>query len=156
MTLKRSIGAAVAAFVVSQILAVLVHGVVLAADYQPFYGTLLRPLPTHADWRMLLLPVTHMLYIGTLVVIYPRLGFGGSDVIRGLKLGLLGYAIGQLPLWLLWYAEQPWPDGLVAKQLALELISSLLIGATITLTSRLRTTSSRGEAMPTEMVRSVS
>ena len=135
MTIKRSIGVGIAAFVLSQVLAIVVHGVILAPDYKPFYGTLLRALPTQFDWRMLLLPVTHLCFIGGLVWIYPRLAIEGSRLIRGLKLGLLGYVIGQLPLWLLWYAEQPWPDALVIKQLSLELVSSLLIGATIGLTS---------------------
>jgi hypothetical protein len=39
-------------------------------------------------------------------------------------------------LWLLWYAEQPWPGTLVAKQLALELVSSLLIAFTIVFIAR--------------------
>jgi len=41
--------------------------------------------------------------------------------------------MGQLPVWLLWYAEQPWPGDLVLKQLGLELLSSIAIGVTITL-----------------------
>lgn len=73
--------------------------------------------------------------IGALVVLYPRLTLGGTRVLRGLELGVIGYTIGQLPLWLLWYAEQPWPDALVVKQLLLELLSSLLTGATIGLAS---------------------
>jgi hypothetical protein len=48
-----------------------------------------------------------------------------------MKLGIIGWLIGQAPLWLLWYAEQPWPGTLVVKQLLLELISSLIIGATV-------------------------
>jgi hypothetical protein len=39
--------------------------------------------------------------------------------------------MGQVPLWLLWYAEQPWPGSLVVKQLVLELLSSLIVGFTI-------------------------
>jgi hypothetical protein len=38
-----------------------------------------------------------------------------------------------VPVWLLWYAEQPWPGDLVLKQLGLELLSSIAIGVTITL-----------------------
>jgi hypothetical protein len=34
-------------------------------------------------------------------------------------------------LYLLWYAEQPWPGSLVVKQLGLELVSSLMIAFTI-------------------------
>jgi len=135
MTIKRSVGVGLAAFVLSQVLAIVVHGVILAPDYKPFYGTLLRPLPTQFDWRMLLLPATHLCFIGALVWIYPRLAIKGSRLIRGLKLGFLGYVMGQLPLWLLWYAEQPWPDALVLKQLGLELSAALLIGATIGLMS---------------------
>ena len=135
MTIKRSIGVGAAAFVVSQILAIAVHGVILAADYKPFYGTLLRPMPSQFDWRMLLLPLTHLFYVGALVWLYPRLAIEGSRMTRGLKLGLLGYVVAQLPLWLLWYAEQPWPDSLVLKQLVLELISSLLIGLTVAMMS---------------------
>ena len=56
---------------------------------------------------------------------------------RGLKLGLIALLVGQAPLFLIWYAEQPWPDSLIAKQLGLELISSLAIGLTIALVSRL-------------------
>ena len=135
MTLKRSLAAGAAAFVVAQILAILIHGFILAADYKPFYGTLLRPMSTEGDWRMLLLPLTHLCSIAALVWVYPRLAITGTKLVRGLKLGLLGYVAGQLPLWLLWYAEQPWPDAIVVKQLVLELIASLLIGATIGLTS---------------------
>ena len=138
MSIKRSIAAGAAAFVVSQVLAILVHGFILASDYKPFYGTLLRPMPTEGDWRMLLLPLSHLCFVSALVWVYSRLAIEGSTLARGLKLGLLGYVVGQLPLWLLWYAEQPWPDVLVVKQLCLELISSLIIGTTITMTSGVR------------------
>jgi hypothetical protein len=55
----------------------------------------------------------------------------GSPVLQGLRLGTLGWMMGQVPLWLLWYAEQPWPGLLVVKQLGLELLSSLIVGLTI-------------------------
>jgi hypothetical protein len=41
------------------------------------------------------------------------------------------WAVGEVPLWMRWYAEQPWPGELLAKQLGLELVSSLIIGLTI-------------------------
>jgi hypothetical protein len=44
--------------------------------------------------------------------------------------------MGQVPVWLLWYAEQPWPGSLVVKQLGLELVSSLLIAFTIVFIAR--------------------
>jgi hypothetical protein len=71
------------------------------------------------------------------VWIYGRLSLDGSQTVRGLKLGMLGWVVGQAPLFMMWYAEQPWPDSLVVKQLGLELISSLAIGVTIAVVSRL-------------------
>ena len=61
---------------------------------------------------MLFLPVVHLIVIASLVWLYGRLRFEGSTVARGLKLGVLGWTLGQVPVWLLWYAEQPWPGDL--------------------------------------------
>jgi hypothetical protein len=119
-----------AALFVAELLAIAIHGYVLAADYAPYYGTLLRGGESPA-WQMSLLPVAHAAFIGGLVWIYLRVPLAGSPVVRGLKLGLLGWVVGQVPLWLLWFAEQPWPNALVGKQLVLELGSSLIVGVTI-------------------------
>lgn len=128
MTKGRTAAAIAVAFVVSQILEIAVHGIVLNADYEPFRGSLLR---ADASWQMLLLPVAHLLFICALVWVFGHAEFKGNVPARGAKLGLLGWMAGQAPLWLLWYAEQPWPGQLVIKQLALELVSSLLLGVTI-------------------------
>jgi hypothetical protein len=117
-----------AAFVVSNILAVVVHGFVLAADYTRYEGTLLR---SEVAWQMLFLPVAHLSFICALAWIATRLRLDGTPVARGVTLGLVGWAMGQVPLWLIWYAEQPWPGSLVTKQLGLELASSIVIGLTI-------------------------
>ena len=135
MTKGRMAAAIAVAFVVSQVLAVAVHGVVLDTDYQPFRGTLLR---ADASWQMLLLPVSHLFYISALVWIFGRAELRGSALAQGVKLGLLGWMVGQAPLWLLWYAEQPWPGALVIKQLALELASSMILGVTIVAVARRR------------------
>ena len=70
MTTARTIGVTAAAFVVSQILAVIVHGFLLASDYAPFYGTLLRSVDGGGSWQMLLLPVSHLWFISALVLVY--------------------------------------------------------------------------------------
>ena len=91
----------------------------------------------NAQWKIrgppsLFLPLAHLSYVIGLIWIYGRLRQDGPRTPQGLRLGLLGFAIGQAPLWLLWYAEQPWPGTLLVKQLPLELCS-LIIGVTITL-----------------------
>jgi len=134
MTRGRAIAAAIAAFLVAQVAAVVIHGVILSADYQPFEGTLLRTSGAGTlPWQMLFLPVVHLALIVPLVWLYGRLPLGGTALVRGVKLGVLGWTIGQLPVWLLWYAQQPWPGHLVLKQLGLELVASLAIGLTIAL-----------------------
>jgi len=131
MTRKRFVAATAVAFIVSQILTIAIHGFVLAADYAPFYGTLLRPMATEGSWRLLLLPFSHLCFVTVLVWLYGRTRLEGGRFSRGLKLGLIGFVISQLPHLVLWYAEQPWPGLLVAKQLALEFLSALVVGLTI-------------------------
>ena len=63
-----------------------------------------------------LLPLACLSFIIAFVWIYGRVMPSGSWVRSGLAFGFFGWAIGQVPLWLLWYAEQPWPDSLVVKQ----------------------------------------
>src|SRR5262249_26056216 len=58
MTTGRMALTVFAAFFVQQILAIAIHGFILAADYAPYYGTLLRSMDT-ASWQMLLLPASH-------------------------------------------------------------------------------------------------
>jgi len=137
MTRARAAATIVVAFLVAQLFAVVIHGFILSADYEPFEGTLLRAAGSGTPpWQMLFLPLVHLSLIAPLVWVYGRLGLGGSTAVRGLKLGVLAWAIGQVPVWLLWYAQQPWPGDLVLKQLALELGASLAIGVTIALVAR--------------------
>ena len=134
MTIKRMALAIGAAFLVSQILAIVIHGFILASAYEPFYGTLLRPM-SQATWQVMLLRLSHLAFVSALVWIFSRVDLEGSTSVRGVKIGVLGWLIGQVPLWLLWYAEQPWPDYLVLKQLGYELVSSIVIGLTIAFVS---------------------
>ena len=136
MTYARAAATTFAAFLLSQILAIAVHGFILAGDYAPFYGILLRDQRSGPESQALLLPVAHLSFIAALVWIYARLSIQGSHIVRGLKLGVAAWTLGQVPLYLIWYAEQPWPGELVVKQLVLELFSSLAIGVTIALVAR--------------------
>jgi hypothetical protein len=125
---SRVLAAIGTAFVVSQILATVIHGVVLAADYNIYEGTLLR---SGVAWQMLFLPVAHLSFVVALAWAATRLRLDGTLVARGLTLGVVGWAMGQVPLWLIWYAQQPWPGSLVVKQLGLELVASVIVGLTI-------------------------
>ena len=138
MTRTRAAATILVAFLVAQVFAAVIHGFILSADYEPFEGTLLRASGTGTPpWQMLFLPVVHLSLIAPLVWVYGRLGLDGSTAVRGLKLGVLGWVMGQLPLWLLWFAQQPWPGNLVLKQLGWEMLASLATGITIAAVAQL-------------------
>jgi hypothetical protein len=46
-------------------------------------------------------------------------------------LGLVSWLMSQVPLWLIWYAQQPWPGSLLVKQLGLECVAMIVVGAVI-------------------------
>lgn len=134
MSRGRFAGVCAVAFVASQILEIVIHGFILASDYRPFYGTLLRPMSPQ-PWQGVLLPIAHLSFIIALVWVYDRLSMDRSRVSQGIRLGVIGFFIGQLPLWVIWYAEQPWPGSLLVKQLVLEFVASVIVGLVITLTA---------------------
>jgi len=139
MSRGRIVSTTLVAFLVWQVAEILVHGFILAGDYQRYEGTLLRPVQDgQPPWQMLFLPVANLAFSSALVWVYARLRLDGSPVTRGLALGVVAWMIGQVPLWLIWYAEQPWPGRLVVKQLGLELLASIVLGLAIAYMARSR------------------
>src|SRR4029434_5264900 len=122
MTTTRIVLATFAAFLLANVFAGTIHGFILANDYAPYYGTLSRSADGPA-WRFIFLPVAHLAVIGGLMWIYTHLRLAGSATAQGLKLGVLAWVMGQVPVWLLWYAQQPWPGSLLVQQLGLHLAS---------------------------------
>jgi hypothetical protein len=135
MKTSRFIGTCAVAFVVSQVLAVIFFGVIMGADYQPFRGTLLRAMNT-PEWPAIFLPVAHLSFVSAFVWIYVRVVRPGPQLRQGVALGVMAWLMCQLPQWLIWYAEQPWPGRLIVKQLALDLVSALAVGVVVSLMYR--------------------
>jgi hypothetical protein len=121
--------AGLAVFLLNQVGAVLVHGFLLANDYAPFEGTLLRANGDGTpDWQFIFLPVRHLSFtIGLMWLFRIAREEGAAWVARALKLGVISYLIGPGPMFLIWYAEQPWPGALAAKQLGYELVIALAL-----------------------------
>jgi len=106
-------------FLLIQASEVALHGFVLAGDYRPFYGRLLRDAGGQdAAWPFLFLPVVHLCSTVGLVWLSLRLPREDRWVRRALRIGVIAWLLGPAPLYLLWFAEQPWPGSLVVKQLA--------------------------------------
>ena len=127
MRTRRFVLTCFVVFVLSQVLEVAIHGFILDADYAPYRGTLLRS--GDDPWPFLFLPVAHLSFVIAFVYLFTRIAEPGAGVTQGLCFGLVAWLMTQVPLWMLWYAEQPWPGMLLVKQLALELAAMLALGA---------------------------
>ena len=135
MTTKRFALTVLVVFIVSQVFAIVIHGFILGPDYRPFYGTLLRPMQVSGSgaeasaWMILFLPLAHLAMATAFVALFSRWVRPGVDEIaQGLKFGVLAWLFGPVPMYLLWFAEQPWPLSLTIKQLVLELFTMLVLG----------------------------
>jgi hypothetical protein len=126
--------AGVAVFILANVGAVLVHGFLLANDYDPYEGTLLRG-NNGADgqpaWQFIFLPVVHLSFsVGLIWLFLVARTADARWMSRALKLGVMSYLMGPAPLFLLWYSEQPWPGTLAAKQLSYELVIAIVLALT--------------------------
>jgi len=135
MSTKRFVGTVVIVFVVAQVFAIVIHGFILGPDYRPFYGTLLRPMQvgpegaTASAWMIVFLPLSHLAMAFAFVALYSRWvrPAPGEEIPQGLRFGVLAWLFGPVPMYLLWFAEQPWPFSLTIKQLGLELVTMLVL-----------------------------
>lgn len=128
MSTKRHIVAVVAVFIAAQLFAILIHGFILAADYAPFYGRLLRPMDPNVGWPIFMLPASHLAMSIAFVTIFARTLRPGPAIPQGVRFGVLAWLLGPVPMYLLWFSEQPWPSSLLVKQLPLELVNFLVLG----------------------------
>jgi hypothetical protein len=138
MNTKRFIVTVVVVFVIAQVFAIVIHGFILGSDYRPFYGSLLRPMDAAGgpQWMVALLPLAHLAMAIAFVALYSRWIRPGPEIPQGLRFGVLAWLFGPVPMYLLWFAEQPWPLSLTIKQLVLELFTMLVLGTLTAMLSR--------------------
>ena len=130
MSSKRHIWTVVAVFLVAQVFAIVIHGFILGPDYRPFYGTLLRTMDAAggAQWMVVFLSLAHLAMAIAFIALFNRWVRPGPEIPQGLRFGMLAWLFGPVPMYLLLFAEQPWPLSLTIKQLALELFTMLVLG----------------------------
>ena len=109
------------------LLGFIVHGVLLAPDYAAL-GAMFRSdadSSRYAPWMVL----AHVLIGFAMTWIYAQ-GFssGRSTSLQGLRFGLAMALFSAVPGYLIYYAVQPLPASLVAKQLLAGVVAMLLLG----------------------------
>jgi len=103
------------------------HGLLLAPDYAAF-GAMFRSDDDsrhYVHWMVL----AHVLIGFAMTWIYAQ-GFsaGRSSAMQGLRFGVAIALFSAIPGYLIYYAVQPLPAALVAKQLVLGTIATVLLG----------------------------
>jgi hypothetical protein len=107
----------------------LVHGVLLQADYNALVPAGLYRAPADASAYMPYMLGAHVLIGFGLTWLY-RKGVrpGRSAFGQGLRFGAAVAAMSTIPGYLIYYAVQPLPAGLVHKQMLFSTIATLLLG----------------------------
>ena len=105
----------------------LVHGVILGDDYMA--TGLMRP-ETEAEKLMHLMILAHVLMSGAFVWIHARGVENKPWLGQGLRFGL-AVAVLFVPIYIIYYVVQPTPGELACKQIVLDTILTLVLGAVV-------------------------
>ena len=117
----------VALFVVSMTLGFVVHGMILHGDY----AQLPNLMRTEADAQehFLWMFVAHVLLAFGLTWIY-RQGRSSDRPWpgQGVRFGIAMALVMTLPMYLIYYAVQPWPGSVVVRQIGFDTVGMLILG----------------------------
>lgn len=115
-----------ALFVVSMLLGMVVHGMVLGADYAKLPNLFRATADQQAHFPYML--AAHLVMAIGFTWIYRQ---GRDDrpwLGQGLRFGLAVATLVTIPTYLIYFAVQPMPSDLVAKQIALDVIAMVILG----------------------------
>ncbi|HKZ96676.1 MAG TPA: hypothetical protein VJ045_06815 [Hyphomicrobiaceae bacterium] len=122
--------------VLSFALGFIVHGVLLGGDYAPLAGSLFRtPEDAHGYFPFMLL--AHVLIGFAFTWIYRQGRTAGASTLgQGVRFGLAVALLMTIPIYLIYYAVQPMPEALVAKQIVFDTIGVILMGIAVAYLNR--------------------
>lgn len=93
-----------------------------------------------------------MAFVTGLVWMYTHVARPGGGMRQRVTIGLMAWWMASVPLWLNWYAELPLPGDLIAKTLALDLVSVLTLTAVVAAMCRRSVDAGRAPARMPEPV----
>jgi hypothetical protein len=114
-------------FVVWMAGSVVVHGVLLQAEYAQL-PNLFRP-DTEAQNFMHLMLIAHVLLAGAFVWIYQRGREEKPWLAQGLRFGLAVAVMTVIPTYMIYYVVQPMPGMMAVKQAVFDSVLLLVLGA---------------------------
>ncbi len=123
-------------FVVWMAAAYLVHDVLLESQYQQV-AHLFRSDP-EMQGMFPYMVVAHLLMAGAFTWIYSRGVSGAPWVGQGIRFGLAVALLAVVPIYLIYYAVQPLPAGLVHRQMIYDSLVVILLGILVAAVYRSR------------------
>jgi len=124
---KKFLIAWIVLFVLYMAGGILVHGVILGDDYM---ATGLMRAEAEAQKLMHLMILAHVLMAGAFVWIYARGVENKPWLGQGLRYGLAVVVL-VTPIYIIYYVVQPTPGELAIKQIVLDTILTLVLGAVV-------------------------
>jgi len=123
---KKFVISVVVLFVASMVFGIVVHGMLLGADYEKLQGLFRSPADHQAYFPYML--AAHVLAAVGLTWIY-RAGRDSRPWLgQGVRFGLAVAVLTTIPTYLIYFAVQPMPSDLVAKQIVFDCIAMVLMG----------------------------
>ena len=107
---------------------ILVHGILLGPDYMAM-GTM-RPEAEQQSLMGLML-LAHLILAGAFVWIYARGVENKPWLGQGLRFGFAVACLGVIPTYLIYYVVQPTPGAVAVKQIVLDTIVTVVLGAVV-------------------------
>jgi hypothetical protein len=115
----------------SFVLGFVIHGLILDEEYKTLVGTLFRS-PEEASAYFPYMLFAHLLIGFAFTWIYLQGKTAGVPALaQGARFGLAVAALMTVPMYLIYYAVQPMPGTLVAKQIVLDSIAVVLMGVAV-------------------------
>jgi len=127
--MKRGIWACVACLVLYTLSNFFIHGVLLRPLYQQTPQLLRNAEDGAAHTPFLML--SFLVFTVAFVWIYAQGVEPKGWLGQGIRYGLAIWLIATLSRYLVYYAIQPWPPAVVAAQVGLELVSTLLVSVVL-------------------------
>jgi hypothetical protein len=119
-------------FVLSMGIGILVHGTLLHGDYAQLPNLLRTQEDAQGHFMWMLL--AHALFAFGFNWIYLKGREAGKPPMgQGLRFGFAVAVLRTIPTCLIYYAVQPWPGGVVVKQVVYDVIGVLIMGVVVAL-----------------------
>jgi hypothetical protein len=130
MFTKKALLSIVVVFLLTMALGFVVHGVILAGDYQDLPAGLMRS-EEDAMGHFPFMILAHVVMACGLTWVYMKGRDGNPWLGQGVRFGLLIALVSSIPFYLIYHAVSPYPIAVVVKQVVFDTIGLVLIGVVL-------------------------